>query len=87
MESNPASEGGVYGSFLATQARLDILRRLTLEFAGVTLEEIPTKNPDDFQVGIRLGFASEDQIEPFYARMFSLHRQDSANKLEPPATG
>jgi hypothetical protein len=70
-ETQPES---IYKSFLASRGRLEVLQRLTLEFAGVVIEELPTSRPDDFMKHIRLTFSSVEQSEVFIRRMLELQR-------------
>lgn len=72
METRPE---GIYRSFNAAKDRLEILRRLVTEFAGVTLEETPI--PGDFQSHVKLTFISTEQSEAFMTRMIKVHRQES----------
>lgn len=73
MEGEPQPEAA-YKSFLASKGRLETLQRLTLEFAGVVIEELPTGRPNDFMKHIRLRFTSAEQGEAFFSRMLEMQR-------------
>ena len=74
---------GVRRSFNATPHRLEILRRLTLEFAGVVLKETPSETPGDFMTRVELTFTSHDQGEIFIDKMLGLGRQEIAGQDRP----
>ena len=78
METGSPQEA-IYRSFLASKARLEVLQRLTLEFAGVAIEEIPTDRPDDFMKHIRLKFVSSEQQEAFIRKMLDAQREAPAS--------
>ncbi|HET7529218.1 MAG TPA: hypothetical protein VFJ84_03260 [Candidatus Saccharimonadales bacterium] len=52
------------------------MQRLALEFAGVTLQEIPLERPEDFMRHIRLIFGSDAQRQAFIGRMLEIGRQE-----------
>ena len=77
METRPE---GTYKSFSASPKRLELLRKLTLEFAGVVIEETPSKTVGDFMTHVGLTFTSAEQGEVFMSRMFELGRQESEKR-------
>ena len=84
MTQNPER---VYKSFEATtRHRLVILQRLVMEFAGVTLEEIPSKNrnPDDFMTHVGLTFKDSAQRDAFMDRLFEIERQEMRLRYQGP---
>jgi len=62
-------------TFMASEARLEILRRLVLEYSGVVLEEQPTDRADDFMKRVRLTFTSAEQGEQFIGKMLELGKR------------
>lgn len=79
-ESRPE---GASRSLKAGKERMAIIRRLMLEFAGVTIEELPKKK-DDFQDHVRLKFDSEEQAESFMTEMLQLGQQEHLRRGDPP---
>lgn len=72
-----------YRSFNAAEERLAIISHLLLEFAGVTFEILPKKNPHDFQEHIKLEFSSEEQAEAFMSKMLAMGQAEAARRRSP----
>jgi hypothetical protein len=63
-------------SFLATKGRMATIRKIVRDFAGVEVQEAPSRTPNDFMSHVNLGFQTAEQRHVFFDRMFQLDRQE-----------